>query len=84
MEKACAACSNSGETDQGFQDRYPEFLRITREWQHIRMLKRAGRGHDPEGIANTKPGECALLCPACPHPGKNLPENWKDAPPQFR
>jgi hypothetical protein len=48
------------------------------------MLKRAGHGHDPEGIANTKPGECALLCPACPHPGKNLPENWKDAPPQFR
>ncbi|KAJ7797779.1 hypothetical protein B0H14DRAFT_3493267 [Mycena olivaceomarginata] len=69
MEKACAACSDSGETDQGFQDRYP---------------RRAGRGHDPEDIANTKPGECALLCPACPHPGKNLLENWKDAPPQFR
>ncbi|KAJ7900452.1 hypothetical protein B0H13DRAFT_1883534 [Mycena leptocephala] len=30
--------------------------------------------------AGTRPGECALLCPACPQPGKNLPENWKDVP----
>ncbi|KAJ6464570.1 hypothetical protein C8R45DRAFT_840433 [Mycena sanguinolenta] len=60
-------------------ERYQGFLRITRQWRHIRMLKRAGRGHDPLGIANTKPGECALLCPACPHPGKNLPAHWKDA-----
>ncbi|KAF7288145.1 hypothetical protein HMN09_01423700 [Mycena chlorophos] len=28
----------------------------------------------------TRPGECALLCPACPHPGINLPENWADYP----
>ncbi|KAJ7223872.1 hypothetical protein B0H12DRAFT_1205345 [Mycena haematopus] len=62
------------------QERYHGFLRMTREWRHIRMLKRAGRGHDPDGIANTKLGECALACPACPQPGKNLPANWKDAP----
>ncbi|KAF7377339.1 hypothetical protein MSAN_00154900 [Mycena sanguinolenta] len=62
------------------KERYQGFLRITRQWRHIRMLKRAGRGHDPLGIANTKPGECALLCPACPHPGKNLPANWKNVP----
>jgi hypothetical protein len=37
------------------------------------MLKRTGRGHAVDGIAGTKPGECALLCPACPQPGKNLP-----------
>ncbi|KAF7345208.1 CxC2 domain-containing protein [Mycena sanguinolenta] len=60
------------------QERYQGFLRMTRQWRHIRMLKRAGRGHDPAGIANTKPGECALLCPACPQPEKNLPPNWKD------
>lgn len=30
------------------------------------MLKRSGRGHDPGGVAGTGPGECALLCPACP------------------
>lgn len=44
------------------------------------MAKRAGRGHDPMGASTTGPGECALLCPACPHPGKNLPENWENAP----
>lgn len=53
---------------------------MTRQWRHVRMLKRAGRGHDPQGIAKTKPGECALLCPACPQPGWNLPPDWADAP----
>ncbi|KAJ6532331.1 hypothetical protein DFH09DRAFT_1408462 [Mycena vulgaris] len=66
------------------QDRYDEFLRMAREWRHLQMLKRAGRGHDPQGVEKTKDGECALLCPACPHPGKNLPENWKDAPKEKR
>ncbi|KAJ7292244.1 hypothetical protein C8J57DRAFT_1445287 [Mycena rebaudengoi] len=60
-------------------DRYHEFLRMAREWRHLQMLKRAGRLHDPEGILSTKPGECALLCPACPHPGKNLPNDWDKA-----
>jgi hypothetical protein len=44
------------------------------------MLKRGGRGHDPEGVASTKPGALALLCPACPQPGMNLPPNWQDYP----
>lgn len=44
------------------------------------MLKRAGRGHDPAGAAATKVGECAIECPACPHPGRNLPVGWEDAP----
>jgi hypothetical protein len=44
-------------------------------------LKRAGRGHDPEGIGNTPPGSLTVECPACPHPGRNLPENWRDAGP---
>ncbi|KAJ7457113.1 hypothetical protein FB451DRAFT_1047708 [Mycena latifolia] len=55
------------------KDRYHEFLRMARQWRHLEMLKRGARGHDPEGIANTQDGELALLCPACPHPGKNLP-----------
>ncbi|KAJ7116908.1 hypothetical protein C8R44DRAFT_879439 [Mycena epipterygia] len=62
------------------RDRYDEFVRMTREWRHLQMLKRAGQGHDPEGVESTKPGECTLLCPACPQPGKNLPEGWKDYP----
>jgi hypothetical protein len=50
------------------------------------MLKRAGRGHAAEGIAGTKAGECALLCPACPQPGKNLPRDgpWRYVPRERR
>ncbi|KAJ7301593.1 hypothetical protein DFH08DRAFT_978614 [Mycena albidolilacea] len=35
------------------------------------------------GIA-TKPGEVALLCPACPHPGINLPPDWHTVPAHHR
>ncbi|KAF9470113.1 hypothetical protein BDN70DRAFT_763808, partial [Pholiota conissans] len=58
------------------QDRYHVFLRIIREWRHVRMLKRAGRGHSASGVKGTSSGECAVLCPACPLPGINLPDNW--------
>ncbi|KZP23155.1 hypothetical protein FIBSPDRAFT_952228 [Athelia psychrophila] len=61
-------------------DRYDELLRIMRQWRNLKMCKRAGRGHDPEGIAATKEGDCAVLCPACPQPGKNLPPDWQNAP----
>ena len=54
-------------------------MRIIREWRHLKMLKRTGRGHDPAGVYNTKEGACAVLCPACPHPGKNLPDDWDKA-----
>lgn len=40
------------------------------------MLKRAGHGQDPAGVNATGQGELALECPACPHPGRNLPEGW--------
>ena len=45
------------------------------------MLKRSGRGHDPEGAAATSLGELAIECPACPHPDRNLPLNWKSGGP---
>ncbi|KAJ7817192.1 hypothetical protein B0H14DRAFT_3474825 [Mycena olivaceomarginata] len=50
------------------------------------MLKQAGRGHAADGIEGTKVGECALLCPACPQPGKNLPTDgsWKLVPRERR
>jgi hypothetical protein len=41
------------------------------------MLKRAGRGQDPAGASATALGELAVECPACPHPGRNLPEGWE-------
>ncbi|KAJ7797038.1 hypothetical protein B0H14DRAFT_3494232 [Mycena olivaceomarginata] len=60
-------------------DRYDEFLRMMCQWQHLMLLKRGGRAHDPcdDRIKATKPGELALLCPACLHPGKNLPPGWE-------
>ncbi|KIK77166.1 hypothetical protein PAXRUDRAFT_393130 [Paxillus rubicundulus Ve08.2h10] len=70
--------NNTGLTPS--KDRYKHFMRIVREWRHLKMLKRAGRGHDPAGVDNTKEGECAVLCPACPHPGKNLPDDWDKVP----
>ncbi|KAG1886404.1 uncharacterized protein F5891DRAFT_1132498 [Suillus fuscotomentosus] len=65
------------------KDRYESFTRMIREWRHLKMLKRSGRGHDPSGVDGTVEGECTVLCPACPHPGKNLPAGWKDAPRQW-
>ncbi|KAI0038809.1 hypothetical protein FA95DRAFT_1505012 [Auriscalpium vulgare] len=62
-------------------DRLTAFMTMAREWRHIKMMKRAGRGHDPTGIAGTGAGECAVTCPACPIPEVNLPEGWDTAPP---
>lgn len=59
-------------------------MRMVHEWRHIRQLRRAGRGHDPDGINATTAGELAVQCPACPHPGKNLPRGWEDEPPSVR
>lgn len=53
---------------------------MVREWRHLKMGKRAGRGHTPEGIAGTGPGELAVHCPACPQPDKNLPGGWDSVP----
>ncbi|KAJ2935520.1 hypothetical protein H1R20_g1573, partial [Candolleomyces eurysporus] len=62
------------------KDRYPTLLRIVHQWRHLKLLKHTGRGHDPvRGASETQPGECALLCPPCPHPGINLPEGWENA-----
>ena len=54
---------------------------MVREWRNLKMLKRTGRGHDPAGVAATKEGECAIICPACPQPGINLPTDWREASP---
>lgn len=60
--------------------RYRPTMRCLNQWRHLKALKRAGRGHDPAGAVGTSNGELALLCPSCPHPGINLPENWAQAP----
>jgi hypothetical protein len=48
-------------------------------WVNLMALKRAGRGQDPSGVEGTAQGELAVECPACPHPGRNLPDNWREA-----
>lgn len=52
---------------------------MVREWRHVVMAKRAGRGHDPGGIVTTEPGGLAVMCRACPQPGVNLPDGWEEA-----
>jgi hypothetical protein len=61
------------------QSWYKELLRMIREWRHLKLLKRAGRSHDPQGVAGTQKGELAVPCPACPHPSVNLPDGWENA-----
>ncbi|KAJ7141036.1 hypothetical protein C8R44DRAFT_604776, partial [Mycena epipterygia] len=73
--------NNTGEAPA---TRYQEFINMTRIWRNLQMLKRAGRGHETDGIDQTPLGACALECPACPHPGKNLPPEWKDVAPEKR
>jgi hypothetical protein len=60
-------------------DRYQVFIRICREYRHLMMLKRGGRGHDPGGARATQSGDLAIRCPACPRPGVNLPDGWENA-----
>ncbi|KAJ7462644.1 hypothetical protein B0H11DRAFT_1734840 [Mycena galericulata] len=63
-------------------NRYQVFLRMARQYRHLLMLKRAGRGHDPSGVFGTAPGELAVECPVCPNPRVNLPEDWEKAAPE--
>ncbi|KAJ6450007.1 hypothetical protein C8R47DRAFT_999048 [Mycena vitilis] len=65
-------------------NRYSAFLRMTREFRHLLMAKRAGRGHDPSGIFGTAAGELAVQCPVCPNPKVNLPDGWENAPPEHQ
>ncbi|KAF7321400.1 hypothetical protein MKEN_00660500 [Mycena kentingensis (nom. inval.)] len=63
-------------------DRYRPFLRMSRQFRHLLLLKRRGRAHTTAPIVATGPGELAIRCPACPRPGVNLPDNWNLASPQ--
>ncbi|KAF8965105.1 hypothetical protein BDZ97DRAFT_1659385, partial [Flammula alnicola] len=59
-------------------DLYNEFQRMSRLWRWMKKLKWAGYGHNGKDPMNVGPGELANYCPACPQPGINLPDNWKD------
>ncbi|PPR06996.1 hypothetical protein CVT24_011092 [Panaeolus cyanescens] len=59
--------------------RYHELCLVFRLYQDQKLLKRAGRGLEPDGVATTPQGGTAFECGACPHPGKNLPKDWEQA-----
>jgi hypothetical protein len=48
------------------------------------MMKCGGRGNVENGMALTAPGELAIVCPACPIPGVNLPEDWAEVSPELK
>lgn len=62
------------------KNRYRPLMRMMTQWRHLKMLKRGGRGHSATGAAGTADGELAVLCPSCPRPGVNLPDNWMEVP----
>ncbi|KAG8682153.1 hypothetical protein FRC08_015153, partial [Ceratobasidium sp. 394] len=50
-------------------DRYREFTRVSREWQHLQDLKRSGSlAVQP---SKQPAGDLAIRCPACPQPNVN-------------
>lgn len=66
------------------KNRLPQWMLIIREWRHIKMTKRAGRGHDPSGIEGTPLGGLSIPCRSCPQPEINLPAGWEDSPPEIK
>ena len=54
------------------QNKYKEFIRVTRQWRNLKLRKWGGLGHAERAV---KPGELAVDCPACPHPGVNIPDD---------
>lgn len=53
-------------------------MTASRQWNDIQSRKWAGFGHDRDRVPGE--GDLALFCAACPQPGINLPNNWKDDP----
>jgi hypothetical protein len=50
---------------------------IVRRWQYLVALMRGGEAHTPRGSAEMEDGKLAILCPACPCPGYNMPDDWE-------
>ncbi|KAF7343820.1 CxC2 domain-containing protein [Mycena sanguinolenta] len=66
---------------KAFKRRYQLILRVVRQWRNLRSLKRGGMGNNPDRrTSETKNGELAVECIACPKVGVNLPEKWEETP----
>ncbi|KAF9777722.1 hypothetical protein BJ322DRAFT_1015452 [Thelephora terrestris] len=60
--------------------RYHEISRCVRQWRHLKEIKRGAAGHTSATIDELGDGALAIECPACPHPGRNLPPEWENEP----
>ncbi|KAI0340412.1 hypothetical protein BDW22DRAFT_1431008 [Trametopsis cervina] len=63
-------------------NRYREFLRVIRQWRHLKTRRITGVTHD--GYRAGVKGQMALFCPACPQPNVNLPANWAMDPERWK
>ncbi|KIY60570.1 hypothetical protein CYLTODRAFT_384983, partial [Cylindrobasidium torrendii FP15055 ss-10] len=61
-------------------DRYKVFGCAARQWAYLNRMARAGLAHTPGGVKTAVWGAAATRCWACPCPGVNLPEGWRDEP----
>jgi hypothetical protein len=59
------------------QDLYKQLLKVSRRWRDIKAQMQSGLGHKQEEDSPAD-GSMAVFCPACPQPGVNLPEDWKE------
>ncbi|TDL13548.1 hypothetical protein BD410DRAFT_688437, partial [Rickenella mellea] len=66
------------------KERSREFNVATRIWSYLVMEKRSGQAHEMDSLLpHRQPGSLVVHCPACPEPGFNMPEGWKDTPPNL-
>ncbi|KAL1658094.1 hypothetical protein GGF50DRAFT_67967, partial [Schizophyllum commune] len=65
-------------------DKRRVFGSMVTQFRHATMLRRFGRGHANDGVDTTPLGALAFNCRACPHPGRNLPNNWRTVSPDKR
>ena len=59
---------------------YHEFRRLSRLWLWVKKLRWAGYGLKRGEPINPQPGELGNFCPACPQPGVNIADNWREDP----
>ncbi|KAL0569846.1 hypothetical protein V5O48_012112 [Marasmius crinis-equi] len=58
--------------------RYCQLLRGIRQWRHLKLLLRAGKGQaEISALEEEEEGALTLRCPTCPHPQINLPKDWE-------
>jgi hypothetical protein len=57
-------------------------MRVSRQWRDLVNRKRFGWAHKKPEVHEIE-GSLALFCPACPQPGINLENNWREIYPEY-